>query len=400
MTSEATASEQSASDRSAPLKGIVVADFSRVLAGPLASMLLGDFGATVIKVERPDRGDDSRAWGPPFIGEGAGDSTYYLSVNRNKRSLKLDLHDPADVLVAHKLIRNSDVLIENFRPGTMERLGFGYEDLVADNPGLIYSSISGFGREAGAGLPGYDFLAQASGGLMSLTGEVDGEPMKTGVAVADIATGLFSAIGIFAAIVERVASGRGQKVETNLLQSVLGLLANHASGYLVGDIVSSRQGNAHVSISPYETIRASDGEIVVAIGNDRQFEAMCKTLDISEVAADPRFVVNSARVKNRKTLHQILEERISQYRVDDWILAFAKVGVPCGRVNSVDRAFAFAEELGLSAVYRHLADGTKAVAQVADPITLSETPATYRMPPPTLGEHDTEIREWISSLTR
>jgi len=361
-------------------------------------MILGDLGATVIKVERPGRGDDSRAWGPPFVGDYGSDSTYYLSVNRNKQSLTLDLQDEDDVLVAHKLIRQSDVLIENFRPGTMEKLGFGYESVVAENPMLVYCSISGFGSSAGASLPGYDFLAQASGGLMSLTGEVDGVPLKTGVAVADIATGLFSAIGILAAIIERGESGRGQKVETNLLQSVLGLLTNHASGFLIGGVVSTKQGNAHVSISPYETFHASDGEIVIAIGNDRQFQDLCASLNIAEVSSDPSYAVNSARVMNREELHRILEERITSCSVGHWLTLFADVGVPCSRVNSVDQAFDYASQLGLSAVYRTLEDQSSAVAQVANPITFSATPATYRLPPPRLGQDDVEVRAWLDSI--
>ena len=381
--------------RKPPLDGLIVADFSRVLAGPMASMLLGDLGATVVKIERPDGGDDTRAWGPPFVDEGS--STYYLAVNRNKRSFRLDLLDAEDNELARELIRRSDVLIENFRPDTMERLGLGYEQLAAENPRLVYCSISGFGLEVGKDLPGYDFLAQAGGGLMSVTGFADGEPTKTGVAVADVVTGLYSVIGILAALTERTASGRGQKVETNLLHSVLGMLVNQASAFLIGGVIPGREGNAHPSIAPYETFRALDGELVVAVGNDRQFGAMCRVLDLPDLPTDPAYAVNSTRVKHREDLHRILEERISTRPVEHWMAIFAEASVPSGKVNSLDQAFKLAEQLGLSATYTHLANNVKAIQQVSNPITLVKTPATYRLPPPSLGEHDAQLRKWLQS---
>jgi crotonobetainyl-CoA:carnitine CoA-transferase CaiB-like acyl-CoA transferase len=356
-------------------------------------MLLGDLGATVIKVERPVGGDDTRAWGPPFGSDGV--STYYQSINRNKRSVRLDLHDPNDNVLARELIDRSDVLIENFRPGTMDRFGFGYPELALRNAGLVYCSISGFGEGQGKDLPGYDFLAQAAGGLMSITGLLPGEPTKTGVAVGDVVTGLFSVVGILAALTERSVSGRGQKVETNLLHSVLGLLVNHASAFLIAGVVAGTQGNAHSSIAPYETIRALDGDIVIAVGNDRQFEKMCDVLGLGHVPKDPNFSVNSARVKNRDALHQMLEECISTMPVEHWMSRFGAEGVPCGKINSIDEAFGFAEKLGLSATYTELLDGASAVNQVSNPISLSATPPTYRQPPPGLGEHDEVIRKWL-----
>ena len=243
----------------------------------MAAMMLGDLGATVIKVERPDRGDDTRAWGPPFMENG--ESTYYMTVNRNKRSIRLDLNDESEGGLAKTLALRADVLIENFRPGTLAKRGLGYDDLVESNPGLIYCSISGFGGGIGRELPGYDFLAQALGGLMSVTG-VEGEPMKTGVAVADVVTALYSVIGILAAVTERSESGRGQKVETNLLHSVLGMLVNQASAHLLAGVTPVAQGNAHSSIAPYETVKARDGDVVIAVGNDRQFIALCDVLNL------------------------------------------------------------------------------------------------------------------------
>jgi crotonobetainyl-CoA:carnitine CoA-transferase CaiB-like acyl-CoA transferase len=381
--------------RSAPLKNIVVADFSRILAGPFASMLLGDFGATVIKVENPDGGDGTRAWGPPFDNDGV--STYYQSINRNKRSVRLDLQDPTDVALARELANRSDVLIENFRSGTMEKFGLGYAELAKGNPGLIYCSISGFGQGVGRDLPGYDFLAQAAGGLMSITGLASGEPTKTGVAVGDVVTGLFSVIGILVALNERAVSGRGQRVDTNLLHSVLGLLVNHASAFLIAGEVPGIQGNAHSSIAPYETFHALDGNIVVAVGNDRQFAKMCDVLELGRLPKNPDYSVNSARVKNREALHQVLEERISTMPVEHWTDMFADVGVPSGKINPIDEAFEFAEKLGLSATYTHLLSGIGAPPQVSNPITLSETPPTYRQPPPGLGEHDDDVRQWLNA---
>lgn len=383
------------SERKGPFHGLIVADFSRVLAGPLATMLLGDLGATVVKVERPDGGDDTRAWGPPFVDDGT--STYYVSVNRNKRSVRLDLQDSEDIRLARELARRADVLVENFKPGTMARYGLGYEELVAENPGLIYCSISGFGRAAGRALPGYDFLAQAAGGLMSITGLTPGEPTKTGVAVGDVATGLFSTIGILAALFERSNSGRGQKVETNLLSSVLAMLVNHASAYIVANVVPGIQGNAHSSIAPYETLRARDGEIVIAVGNDRQFEKLCVVLELETIAALPEFSSNGARVKNREALHREIEARLSLMPVAHWLSLFASAGVPSGKVNSIDEAFDYAHQLGLVATYSRLENGTNAVRQVANPISFSETPAKYWRPPPRLGEHDDDVRSWLKT---
>jgi crotonobetainyl-CoA:carnitine CoA-transferase CaiB-like acyl-CoA transferase len=381
--------------RSEPLSGLIVADFSRVLAGPLATMMLGDLGAMVIKVERPERGDDTRAWGPPFAEDGT--STYYLSVNRNKQSVRLDLRNPDDLRLARELARRADVLIENFKPGTMDAYGLGYEELVVENPGLIYCSISGFGLAGGRDLPGYDFLAQAAGGLMSITGLTPGEPTKTGVAVGDVVTGLFSTIGILAALVERSKSGRGQKVETNLLQSVLASLVNHASGYLVEGVVPETQGNAHSSIAPYETVRARDGEIVIAVGNDRQFERLCSVLELNGLPARTEYSSNSARVKNRDTLHRELEARIAMQPATHWLSLFADAGVPSGKVNDIGEAFSFADHLGLVATYSQLESGIDAVRQVANPITLSATPAKYWRSPPGLGEHDEEVRSWLTT---
>jgi crotonobetainyl-CoA:carnitine CoA-transferase CaiB-like acyl-CoA transferase len=383
------------STREGPLYGTIVADFSRVLAGPLATMLLGDLGATVIKVERPGHGDDTRTWGPPFIDDGT--STYYLSVNRNKRSVRLDLQNSEDVQLARELARRADVLVENFKPGTMARRGLAYEELVTENPGLIYCSISGFGQAAGRDLPGYDFLAQAAGGLMSITGLTPGKPTKTGVAVGDVATGLFSTIGILAALAERSKSGRGQKVETNLLHSVLAMLVNHASGYLAANVVPGIQGNAHSSIAPYETLRALDGEIVIAVGNDRQFAKLCRALELQDLLTREEFSNNGLRVVNRKTLRSELEMRLVLMPVAHWLALFESVGVPSAKINGIDEAFELAQQLGLAATYSQLESGTDAVRQVANPISLSKTPAGYWRSPPELGEDDDDVRSWLTT---
>ena len=290
------------------LDGVLVADFSRVLSGPLATMLMGDLGASVIKVERPGSGDDTRAWGPPFRGD---DSTYHLSVNRNKRSVALDLSDAEDIALARTLALRADVLVENFRPGAMERRGLGYDDLRAENVGLVYCSISGFGREGGSALAGYDFIAQAAGGLMSVTGEPDGEPTKVGVALVDVVAGLYATVGILAALRARERTGSGQRVDVNLLSSILAALVNQSSAYVAAGVTPDRMGNAHPSIAPYETFRAADVPVAVAAGNDSQFAALCSAVGDAGLADDPRFATNPARVTNRAALRVELERHLS-----------------------------------------------------------------------------------------
>jgi crotonobetainyl-CoA:carnitine CoA-transferase CaiB-like acyl-CoA transferase len=370
------------------LGDLVVLDFSRILAGPLATMLLGDYGATVIKVERPVTGDDTRAWGPPHDPEGT--ATYFLSVNRNKRSVALDLADPAQLETARALAARADVVVENFRPGVMDRLGLGYERLREADPGLIYCSITGFGAGAGARIPGYDLLVQALGGLMSLTGRRDSEPQKVGVALVDVIAGLFAATGILAALRHRDASGEGQRVEVDLLSSALAALVNQASGYTAAGVVPERMGNAHPSIAPYELFATADGDLVLAVGNDRQFADLCRVLDDPELAADPRFATNDARVTNRDELRTLLEARLASRPAVEWLDPLLEAGVPAGEVNDVDAAFALAERLGLHPIVE-IADGEGHPTKLArNPVRMAATPSRYEASPPRLGELDPE----------
>jgi len=370
-----------------PLGGLVVADFSRVLAGPFATMLLGDLGADVIKVEHPDGGDETRAWGPPFAN---GHSTYYLAVNRNKRSVALDLKDDHGRLAARALAGRADVLVENFKAGSLERLGLGYEDLARDNPGLVWCSVSGFGRGAGSALPGYDFLVQAMSGLMSITGPAGGEPTKVGVALVDVLTGLYAFGGVLAALRARDRTGRGQRVEVSLLGSALASLVNQASSYLCTGEPPRAMGNRHPSITPYETLATADRPLVVAVGNDGQFARLCGVLGVPEAAADPRFATNAARVANRDALASLLERALAARGAAEWVAALGDAGVACGLVNDVGEAFALAERLGLDPV----ADAG-GIPQVADPIRLSATPVGYRLAPPALGQHTAEVLRWL-----
>jgi len=330
-----------------PLEGLVVADFSRVLAGPFATMLLGDLGADVVKVEHPAGGDETRGWGPPWYRD---HSTYYLAVNRNKRSVALDLRTGAGRRAARALAARADVLVENFKAGAAERLGLGYEEVGRDNPGLVWCSISGFGRGPGADLPGYDFLVQSMSGLMSITGPAGGEPTKVGVALVDVLTGLYAFGGVLAALRERDRTGRGQRVEVSLLGSALASLVNQASSYLCTGRPPRAMGNRHPSITPYETLATADRPLVVAVGNDGQFARLCRVLGLPEAAADPRFATNADRVRHRDELAALLEQALAARGAADWVAAVADAGVPCGLVNDVGEAFAQAEPLGLGAV--------------------------------------------------
>jgi formyl-CoA transferase len=381
--------------RKAPLEGILVADFSRVLSGPFATMLLGDLGATVVKIERPGQGDESRTWGPPFTG---GSSSYYLSANRNKHSVALDLGRPEDRAVAGELAAMADVLVENFRPGTMERHGLGYDAVSAVNPGIVYCGISGFGREGGAHLAGYDFLLQAVGGLMSITGSQGGEPTKVGVALVDVMTALFATIGILAALTEREASGRGQRVDVNLLSSLLSSLVNQASTYLTTGTQPARMGNRHPSVAPYELYQAADGALVIAVGNERQFGALAEGLGRPELAADERFVDNGARVRHRDALRTEIEVALRGGSVTEWVSRLRERGIPCGEVNDLAQAFRFAADLGLDPSFEMAGADGEPVPQVRNPISLSATPVDYRLAPPGLGEHTEALQSILRSF--
>ena len=374
------------------LDGLVVADFSRVLAGPYATMLLADLGATVIKVERPGPGDDTRAWGPPFAADGQ--STYFQSVNRSKASIDLDLGDAADRAVALTLAARADVLVENHKPGALTRFGLDYPQVAAINPSVIYCSISGFGSGAGSDLPGYDLLVQAMGGLMSVTGTH--EPTKAGVAVVDVLTGLHAAIAILAAVHHRDRTGQGQRVEATLLSSLQSSLVNQGAAFVGAGEVPTYLGNAHPSIAPYEVMRAQDRSLVLAVGNDAQFAKLCGVLGLEPLIVDDRFASNAARVTHRMALRHALEVRLQTRPADAWQAALTDVGVPCGPINDIAQGFALAESLGLDPIV--VIDDPRRAApqrQVAHPVSYSRTPPTYRSAPPLVGEDRAAVLSFL-----
>jgi len=346
-------------------------------------MMLADLGAEVTKVERPGGGDETRSWGPPYDERG-GQSTYFQSVNRNKSSLALDLGDARDMAEIHRLAREADVLVENFRPGLMDDRGLGYEALRTENPGLVYCSITGFGSGGGAALPGYDLLIQALGGLMSITGDPDGEPTKVGVALVDVLAGLFATVGILAALAHRREGGEGQLVEVDLYSSLLAALVNQGSAYTVAGVVPGRMGNRHPSISPYELFRTGDGELVLAIGNDRQFALLCETIAMPELSGDPRFAANPARVENRAELAELLEARLASRPAAEWAAELTERRVPAGVVNDIAAAFELARRIGLEPTVEIAREDGSSIELTRNPIRLSETPASYRLAPPTL----------------
>lgn len=377
------------------LDGLIVADFSRVLAGPIATMILGDLGADVIKVERPGSGDDTRMWGPPWH---AGTSTYYEGLNRNKRSIALDLADDSDAELARRLAGRADVLVENFRPGAMQRWRLGYHDLVDQNQRLVYCTISGFGSEGpGASLPGYDLLVQATSGLMSVTGHPDGPPTKVAVALIDKIAGLYAVTGILAALRAREASGRGQLLEVPLFDAGLAALLNVGSGHLLAGAAMERSGNRHPSIAPYQLYRASDRAFVLAVGSQQLWTRTCELIERPDLADHPDFATNSDRIANIDRLETELEAALAARTADEWVGLFREAGVPAGHVNSVAEAFAFADELDRDVVASTpMADGTSFLS-TRSPIRLSGTPVDVRSAPPSLGEHDDELRAWLSA---
>jgi crotonobetainyl-CoA:carnitine CoA-transferase CaiB-like acyl-CoA transferase len=382
----------SADGPTGPLTGLLVADFSRILAGPYATMLMADLGAEVVKVESPG-GDDTRTWQPP-VRDGV--ATYYLGVNRNKRSVALDLKDPADLAAARELARRADVLVENFKPGGLARFGLDHATVSATNPGIVYASISGFGSgPGGAALPGYDLIVQAISGLMSLTGDRDGEPYRAGVAVFDVMAGLHATIGVLSALNRRHETGRGQLVEVNLLSSALSGLVNQTSAYVAGGVVPFRMGNSHPSLFPYEPLPCADGELIVTAGNDGQFRRLCEVLGVPELAEDPRFGRNEDRNTHREELRPLLVDRLRTRGKLEWFREIIAAGVPCGPINTVDQGVAFAEEVGLAPVVA-AGQGAAAVPSIRNPIRFSESEPSYRLPPPSVDEHGAEIRRWLA----
>ena len=376
-----------------PLAGLLVADFSRILAGPYASMLLADLGAEVVKVESP-AGDDTRSWQPP-VRDGV--ATYYLGVNRNKRSVALDLKDSGDVALAQELAGRADIMMENFRPGGLARFGLDYDTVAAANPAVVYASISGFGTsEQGRVLPGYDLIVQAMSGLMSLTGSPETGPFRSGISVFDVMAGLHATIGILAALHARDENGRGQHVEVNLLSSAMSGMVNQTSAYVAGGVTPQRMGNSHPSLFPYEPLPCADGDLIVTAGNNLQFRKLVAVLGVPELADDPRFQRNEDRTANREALRPLLVERLTTRPKMEWFRDIIGAGVPCGPINDVGGGVAFAQEVGLDPVVE-VGEGAAMVPSIRNPITFSETPADYRLPPPGLDEHGDEIRAWLSA---
>ncbi len=371
-----------------PLEGVRVLDLSRVLAGPYATMVLGDLGADVIKVERPETGDDTRHWGPPFAGD---ESAYFLSINRNKRSVAADLKDDEDLEKIKRLAGGADVLIENMKPGTLEKLGLGYETLRENNPGLVYCKITGFGPGPDESRPGYDFLVQARSGVMGITGQPGGEPTKVGVAIADIVCGLYASNAILAALHQRSATGEGANIEVPLFESTLSWLANRAQEYLVSEEDKGRMGNAHPTIVPYQTFHTSDKSIAVAVGNDTQFGRLCEAIGREDLAKDARYATNPGRVGYREELVETLQEEFAKRPSGDWISTIREAGVPCGPVNSLANVFSDEHVLG-SGMLQTVEHPTAGELEfLASPVLVDGERPPIRRPPPTLGQHTDEV---------
>ncbi len=368
-----------------PLHGTLVLDLTRVLSGPYCTMLLADMGARVIKVEHPTHGDDTRAWGPPFVG---GESTYFLSINRNKESLTLDLKRPEARVVLERLLDRADVVVENFRPGTMARLGLAYEDVAARWPRVVYCSISGFGQTGPRrDEQGYDAVVQAEGGLMSITGPGDGAPCRLGLPISDIVSGMFAAQGIAMALLARTRTGRGQRVDIGLLDSTAALLTYQAAIYFATGRSPSRMGNRHPSIVPYDTFEAADGDFVLAVGNDEQWRRFCEATELTALAADERFATNRARVQWHDTLRPLLAERLRARTRKEWITVLQAAGVPCGSVRNIGEVVEDPqlEARSMLQTVDHVTAGAWQV--IGTPVKLSETPGAVRSAPPTLGQH-------------
>ena len=373
----------------APLSGVTVLDFTRVLSGPYCTMLLADMGARVIKLEQPIRGDDTRAWGPPFVN---GESAYFLSINRNKESVTLDLKHPAARRALDALLEKADVVVENFRPGTMERLGLAYDDLHVRYPRVVYCSVSGFGQTGPRSAePGYDAVIQGEAGLMSITGAADGPPFRLGVAIADIVSGMFAAQGIAMALLARARTGRGQRVDVGMLDATAALLTYQAGIYFATGNTPARMGNRHPTIVPYETFAARDGDFVVAVGNDDQWRRFCQVIGDGALAGDSRFATNRDRVAHYDALRPVLADRLRERTRNDWVDDFKRAGVPCGSVRDLAEVLQDAQ-LGAREMIETIEHATAGAVRVLGvPIKLSETPGSVRMAPPALGQHTEQI---------
>lgn len=368
------------------LADIVILDVSRVLAGPYCTMVLADYGARVLKIEQPERGDDTRRWGPPFSADG--ESAYFQSANRNKESLTLNLKHDRGVEIFRRLVQQADVLIENFRAGAMDGLGLGYAECARLNPGLIYCAITGYGQTGPyRDRPGYDNIIEAQGGIMSITGEADGEPSKVGVAIADITAGLHAAIAILTALHERQRSGHGQYIDVSLFDVQLSWLANVASSYLVSGKAPQRYGNAHPSIVPYQTFATADGMIMVAVGNDSQFQKLCRVLNMESLSVAEEYSTNVARVANRETLIGKLAPVFAARKAQEWVTMLLAAEIPCGPVNDIPTALADPQAVARDMVQEISREDGSRVRQVGPPVKLSRTPAQIHRAPPRLGEH-------------
>ncbi len=381
-----------------PLHGVRVLDLSRILAAPFATQFLGDLGADIIKVERPGRGDDTRGWGPPYVmgadGQPTGESAYYLSANRNKRSVAIDMADPEGARTIRRLATKCDVVIENFKVGGLKKYGLDYDSIRAVRPDIIYVSVTGFGQTGpNAHRPGYDLLAQAAGGIMSLTGEPDGEPMKVGVGIADIMCGMYAANAVQAALIHRMRTGEGQHVDVALLDSQISWLVNEGVNYLLSGEAPKRRGNQHPNIVPYQVFECADGHAVVAVGNDSQFARFVEMIGLPDLARDPRFIRNSDRLANREVLIARIADRLRQMPKSELVSGMERVGVPGGEINTVPEVFASdqvaARDMKISMEYPGSADGQ--VDLIGNPVKFSRTPVTYRRPPPRCGQHTDEI---------
>jgi crotonobetainyl-CoA:carnitine CoA-transferase CaiB-like acyl-CoA transferase len=373
----------------AVLSDVVVIDLSRVLAGPYCTMMLGDLGATVIKVEHPGKGDDTRHFGPPYI---AGESAYYLGLNRNKQSILLDFSTPEGKERLLKLVSTATVLVENFRPGSLERQGLGYEALHAINPGLIYCSISGYGQTGPyASRPGYDFVAQAESGLMSVTGEIDGDPQRVGSPVGDVSAGMFACMAILAALRVRDHTGKGQYIDISLLETTISLLSNVSSNYLISGEEAQRFGNGHPNIVPYQAFHTEDGYVVVSCGNDRLYQTLCHLLAREDLATDPRFATNPQRVRNRKELVPVLQEEFLRRRTDEWLPELRAAGIPCGPINTLSQIFNDPHIQARGFVWECEHPTAGKIKLSGSPMHLSETPTRLYKAPPLLGEDDDKV---------
>lgn len=390
--------DQNSDGRNGPLHGIRVLDLSRILAGPTMTQTLGDFGADIIKVERPGAGDDTRAWGPPYVtgrdGKPTSESAYYLAANRNKRSIAVDIASADGAQLIRKLVRHCDVVVENFKVGGLKKYGLDYETLSADHPGLVYCSITGFGQTGpNAHRPGYDLLAQGYGGIMSLTGAPDGEPMKVGVGIADVVCGLYGGLGILAALRHRDLTGLGQQIDVSLVDTQVSWLVNEGTNYLLSGQEPKRRGNQHPNIVPYQVFQASDGHVIVAAGNDGQYQRFCTLIGAPDLADDPRFVSNPLRLENREALISLLADKIASWRKQDLVDGMEANNVPGGAINTISEVFASEQVLarGMKISMPQPLAQSGEVDLIGNPVKFSRTPVTYRHAPPTCGEHTDEL---------